>query len=185
VLIAVGDVCGRGLQAAVETALLRYTLRAYAQESSPGEALSRLNSAMLAQDSELPFATIVVASLDVRRRNLEYAVAGHPRPIVLAGRRRFAIAQAGGFPISMFPGETYATHRCVLPEETTIVLYTDGLTEARRGGRMLGERGLRETVRRHLDEPAQQLAESLLSRAARYAGGTLDDDMAVVVIKLP
>ncbi len=185
VLIAVGDVCGRGLQAAVETALLRYTLRAYAQESSPGEALSRLNSAMLAQDSELPFATIVVASLDVRRRNLEFAVAGHPRPIVLAGRRRFAIAQAGGFPISMFPGETYATHRCVLPEETTIVLYTDGLTEARRGGRMLGERGLRETVRRHLDEPAQQLAESLLSRAARYAGGTLDDDMAVVVIKLP
>ena len=66
VLIAVGDVCGRGLQAAVETALLRYTLRAYAQESSPGEALSRLNSALLAQDPELPFATIVLALLDVR-----------------------------------------------------------------------------------------------------------------------
>ena len=185
VLIAVGDVCGRGLQAAVETALLRYTLRAYAQESSPGEALSRLNSALLAQDPELPFATIVLACLDVRRRNLEYAVAGHPRPIVLAGRRRFAIAQAGGFPISMFAGETYTTNRCVLPEAATIILYTDGLTEARRGGHMLGERGLRETVRRHLDEPAQQLAESLLGRAARYAGGTPDDDMAVVVVKLP
>ena len=49
----------------------------------------------------------------------------------------------------------------------------------------LGERGLRETIRRHLDEPAQQLAESLMGRAARYAGGTPDDDMAVVVIKLP
>ena len=185
VLVVVGDVCGRGLQAAVETALLRYTLRAYAQESSPGEALSRLNSALLAQDAEMPFATIVVAALDVRRRNLEYAVAGHPRPIVLAGRKRFAISQAGGFPVSMFPGETYPTNRCVLPEEATIVLYTDGLTEARRGGRMLGERGLRETIRRHLDEPAQQLAESLLGRAARYAGGTPEDDMAVVVVKLP
>ena len=185
VLIAVGDVCGRGLQAAVETALLRYTLRAYAQESSPGEALSRLNSALLAQDPELPFATIVLALLDVHRRNLEYAVAGHPRPIVLAGRRRFSIAQSGGFPVSMFAGETYPTNRCVLPEDATIILYTDGLTEARRGGHMLGERGLRETVRRHLDEPAQQLAESLLGRAARYAGGTPDDDMAVVVVKLP
>jgi sigma-B regulation protein RsbU (phosphoserine phosphatase) len=85
----------------------------------------------------------------------------------------------------MFAGETYATNRCVLPEEATIILYTDGLTEARRGGHMLGERGLRETIRRHLDEPAQQLAESLMGRAARYAGGTPDDDMAVVVIKLP
>ena len=186
VLIAVGDVCGRGLQAAVETALLRYTLRAYAQESSPGEALSRLNSALLAQDPELPFATIVLALLDVRRRNLEFAVAGHPRPIVLAGRRRFAVAQAGGFPVSLFPGETYPTNRCVLPEDATIVLYTDGLTEARRrGGPMLGERGLRETVRRHLDEPAQQLAESLMGRASRFADGSVDDDMAVVVVKLP
>jgi len=185
VLIAVGDVCGRGLQAAVETALLRYTLRAYAQESSPGEALSRLNSALLAQDPELPFATIVLALLDVRRRNLEFAVAGHPRPIVLAGRRRFTIAQAGGFPVSLFPGETYPTNRCVLPEDATIVLYTDGLTEARRDGRMLGERGLRETLRRHLDEPPQQLAESLMGRVSRYAGGSVDDDMAVVVVKLP
>ena len=48
-----------------------------------------------------------------------------------------------------------------------------------------GERGLRETLRRHLDEPAQQLAESLMDRAARYAGGSAEDDMAVVVIKLP
>ncbi len=185
VLIAVGDVCGRGLQAAVETALLRYTLRAYAQESSPGEALSRLNAALIAQDPEMPFATIVLALLDVRRRTLDYAVAGHPRPIVLVGRRRLPIAQTGGFPVAMFAGETYPTNRCVLPEDATIVFYTDGLTEARREGRMLGERGLRETVRRHLGEPAQQLAESLLGRAARFAGGSAEDDMAVVVVNLP
>ena len=185
VLIAVGDVCGRGLQAAVETALVRYTLRAYAQESSPGEALSRLNSALLAQDPNLPFATVVLVSLDVGRRYLEYAVAGHQRPIVLAGGRRFAIAQEGGFPISLFDGETYPTHRCVLPEDATIVLYTDGLTEARSEGRMLGEQGLREALEQHLDEPAQRLAESLMDHAARYAGGGADDDMAVVVVKLP
>ena len=185
VMIAVGDVCGRGLDAAVETALVRYTLRAYAREGSPGEALSRLNAALTAQEPELPFVTVVLAYLDVYRRTLEYAIAGHPRPLVLAGRRRYPIAQAGGFPVSLFAGETYPTNRCVLPDDATLVFYTDGLTEARRGERLLGEKGVRETVRRHLDQPAQALAESLLSRAARYAGGTLDDDMAVVVVRLP
>ena len=73
----------------------------------------------------------------------------------------------------------------MLPEDATIVLYTDGLTEARSDGRMLGEQGLREAVGQHLDEPAQRLAESLMDHAARYAGGGADDDMAVVVIKLP
>jgi serine phosphatase RsbU (regulator of sigma subunit) len=185
VMIAVGDVCGRGLDAAVETALVRYTLRAYAREGSPGEALSRLNAALTAQEPEMPFVTVVLAYLDVYRRTLEYAIAGHPRPLVLAGRRRYPIAQAGGFPVSLFAGETYPTNRCVLPDDATLVFFTDGLTEARRGERMLGEKGVRETVRRHLDQPAQTLAESLLSRAARYAGGTLDDDMAVVVVQLP
>ncbi len=185
VMIAVGDVCGRGLDAALETALVRYTLRAYAQEGSPGEALSRLNAALLAQDPDLPFVTVVVAYLDVVKRRLEFAVAGHPRPLVLAGRRKFSIAKAGGFPVSLFPGETYPTNRCVLPEDTTLVFFTDGLTEARRNGHMLGERGLRETVRRHLDLPAQELADALTSRAARYAGGRLEDDMAAVVVRLP
>jgi len=185
VLIAIGDVCGRGLEAAVETAQVRYMLRAYAREGSPGEALSRLNATLQAQDPELPFVTMVLAYLDVTQRRLEFAVAGHPRPLVLAGRRRHALARAGGLPISLFPGEIYPTNRSVLPEDTTLVFYTDGLTEARRRGHMLGEKGVREMVRRHLDEPAQVLAESLLSRATRYAGGTLDDDMAVVVVRLP
>jgi phosphoserine phosphatase RsbU/P len=185
VMIAVGDVCGRGLQAAVETALVRYTLRAYAQEGSPGEALSRLNAALMAQDPDLPFVTVVLAYLDVHRRRLDFAVAGHPRPIVLAGRRKFGLAQGGGFPVSLFPGEIYETNRCILPEEVTLVFYTDGLTEARHDGRMLGERRLRDTVRRHLDLPAQELADALTSRAARYAGGRLEDDMAAVVVRLP
>ena len=62
-------------------------------------------------------------------------MAGHPRPIVLAGRRRFAVPRPAAFRSACSAGETYPTNRCVLPEDATIVLYTDGLTEARRGGR--------------------------------------------------
>ena len=50
---------------------------------------------------------------------------------------------------------------------------------------MLGEQGLRDALERHLDEPAQRLAESLMDHAASYAAGGADDDMAVVVVKLP
>ena len=108
VLIAVGDVCGRGLQAAVETALLRYTLRAYAQEGSPGEALSRLNSALLAQDAgaalrddrggrlprRTPRATSSSRSPAIRGRSSWPVAGGSPSP------------RPAGFPVSMFPGET-------------------------------------------------------------------------------
>jgi GAF domain-containing protein len=184
-MIAVGDVCGRGLNAAVETAMVRYMLRAYAAESSPGESLARLNATISAQAPDLPFLTMLVAYVDVGRHTFDYAVAGHPRPVVLAAGERVAIAEEGGFPIGVFPNSVYATNRGVLPAGATVVLYTDGLSEARRGGVQIGEDRLIRLIERHLERSPQELADTLISRAQRFGGGNLDDDMAVVVMRLP
>ncbi len=159
-MVAVGDVCGKGLSAAAQTAVVRYMLRAYAAEGSPGEALSRLNAAMIAQDDTQPFVTLVVAYVDVARRMFEYAVAGHPRPLVLTGGGQLAVPREGGFPLGLFRGAVYPTNRVVLPEASTVVLFTDGIVDARQGRELFGEGRLLEAMGERLDRAAPELLRS-------------------------
>ena len=88
-------------------------------------------------------------------------------------------------PIGVFRGAVYPTHRVVLPEDSCVVLYTDGLIEARSGRVMFGERRLLEAVREGLGYGAQDLSEHLLETVRAYAGGVLTDDCAAIVIRLP
>lgn len=184
-VVAIGDVCGKGLSAAAQSVVVRYMARAFAAESSPGEALSRLNSAVITQTPDQPFVTMVVAYVDVARHMFEYAVAGHPRPVVLSRHEEFPVPAEGSVPVGIFRGAVYPTNRAVLPEDSCVVLYTDGLIEARRDGELFGEERLRQAVRANALLPAQELAEALLEAVREYAGGVLVDDCAVVVVKLP
>lgn len=184
-MVIVGDVCGKSLSAAAQSAVVRYMLRAYAAEGSPGEALSRLNSAVIEQTPDQPFVTLVVAYIDVARHMFEYAVAGHPRPIVLAGHGQFPVPGEGNVPVGIFRGAVYPTNRAILPDDTCVVLYTDGITDARVDGPLFGEARLHETVLQNLGMPAQALADTILETVKDYAGGVLADDCAVVTIRLP
>jgi len=184
-MVIVGDVCGKSLSAAAQSAVVRYMLRAYAAEGSPGEALSRLNSAVIEQTPDQPFVTLVVAYIDVARHMFEYAVAGHPRPIVLAGHGQFPVPGEGNVPVGIFRGAVYPTNRAILPDDTCVVLYTDGITDARVDGPLFGEARLLETVLQNLGMPAQALADMILETVKDYAGGVLADDCAVVTIRLP
>ena len=184
-MVIVGDVCGKSLSAAAQSAVVRYMLRAYAAEGSPGEALSRLNSAVIAQTPDQPFVTLVVAYVDVARHMFEYAVAGHPRPIVFAGHVPFPMPGEGNVPVGIFRGAVYPTNRAILPDDSCVVLYTDGVTDARRERVLFGEERLSEAVRANLPLPAQGLADTLMETIQDYAAGVLADDCAVVTIRLP
>jgi len=184
-MICVGDVCGKGLTAAAQTALVRYMLRAYVAEGSPGESLSRLNSTLMTQEENLPFVTLIVAYIDVPRRMLEFSAAGHPRPVVISGGKKVETPPDGGYPLGLFRGAVYPTNHLVLPPDATIVLHTDGLLEARRNGKLFGERRLGQAVRANAEQGAQDVAEGIMAAVQRYTGGVLDDDAAVVVIRLP
>jgi len=184
-MVVVGDVCGKGLAAAAESAVVRYMLRAYAQEEPPGQALSRLNATVLSQLRGQPFITLVVAYIDAARHMMEYAVAGHPRPAALSGHMEFPLPWEGGVPVGIFRGALFPTHRVVLPEDSCVVMYTDGLIEARHEGQMFGEARLLEVIQGGSGLGAQELSERLLETVRSYAGGVLADDCAAVVIRLP
>ena len=115
----------------------------------------------------------------------EYAVAGHPRPIVFAGHDAFPVPGEGNVPVGIFRGAVYPTNRAILPDDSCVTLYTDGVTDARSDGALFGEKRVHEAVRAGLSLTAQELADSLMETVQDYAGGVLADDCAVVTIKLP
>ncbi len=182
-MVVVGDLCGKGYHQQAVIAMMRYMLRAYAAEGSPGESLSRLNATLLAQEVEAPFTTLVVGYLDVSSRLFEFAVAGHPRPLILGGGDEVSCSKAGSYPVGIFP-TVYETNRVILPAEATVVIYTDGFTEARGAGGFFGEGRLLDAVRTSRDKPSKAVTGDLIERVRDHTGGALRDDLAVVVLKL-
>lgn len=128
--VAVGDVAGRGLDAAALMASLRYAINAYAAEDAdPGRVLTRLSNLFdLAQQDR--FATVVACLFDAVERVVRVASAGHPGPILASAAGNRPIAVRPGPPIGLGPAQ-YHEQRVDLPARSTVVLFSDGLVERR------------------------------------------------------
>ncbi|MBV9837793.1 MAG: SpoIIE family protein phosphatase [Solirubrobacterales bacterium] len=183
--IVIGDVCGKGAEAAALTALARYTIRAHAQHG-PAEVLTLLNEAVIKDRARLPerFLSALVATATARRDGLavELASAGHPAPLVLRAGGAVEQLPTRGLLIGVSPDVHYSSHRLVLSPGDTIVLYTDGLTDARAPERILSESDLAALVARGHGMGAERLA-AFLERSAT-AGENPRDDIALLVVEL-
>jgi serine phosphatase RsbU (regulator of sigma subunit) len=167
VLLAVGDVAGHGTLAATTMAQLRHALRALAViTSDPGELLAHLNVLTCELERETPelAATAVIARYDPARREIVWAQAGHPPPLLSRGGRTTPLERPAGAMLGVIEDARYETARLGFDIGDLLMLYTDGLVEHRR--RDLDD-GL-ATVMRTVDDavrasPGQPLGE-LLSR---------------------
>jgi sigma-B regulation protein RsbU (phosphoserine phosphatase) len=185
-VVVLGDVCGKGVDAAVVTAVARYTLRAAAVGTSgPAQALETLNEVLLRHETER-FAT--VAMLRLRRIDgswgATFASAGHPLPLLLrdgAAPEPFGVA---GSLAGVFRDADFHDADLVLSPGDALVIYTDGVTEGRRGDEFFGERRLVETVATHAGS-AGALAASLVDAVVAFQDGDTRDDVAVVAVRVP
>ena len=184
--IAIGDVRGKGAEAAVITALARYTLRAAAvQDPSPAHALGVLNDVLLQHASDR-FCTLLL--LRLRRQDDTWqvllGVAGHPLPLK---RRHDGGVEAVGRPGSllgvMADAELTETTFSLAAGEL-LVLYTDGVSEGRRGREFYGERRISTLIESVPAEPPE-LTGRLLDDVLAFQGGVARDDMAIVAIGVP
>lgn len=188
--LAMGDVCGRGARAAAQTALVRYTLRAVAGSSdSPVAALDRLNEVVLGEDeADDRFCATLFAHLDVDRDSarVTLACAGHPRPVVI---RRAGWIDLRGQPGSLVGvlAELDVTEDVVqLGPGDALVAFTDGITEARNpAGEQFSDEALQEALLACTDRSATQIADDIRRAALKFAGGTLNDDLAILVVRVP
>jgi serine phosphatase RsbU (regulator of sigma subunit) len=183
VLLAVGDVAGHGMQAATTMAQLRHALRALAVTTSdPGLLLGHLNRLTCDLERETPelAATAVIARFDPVRREITWAQAGHPPPLLSRGGRTAPLGRPPGPMLGVVDDAAYLTARLDFRPGDLLLLYTDGLVEHRRRGL---DDGL-ATVIAAVDEavrasPQQPLAQVL----ARLRQANPDDDTCILAAR--
>ncbi|HEY7077383.1 MAG TPA: GAF domain-containing SpoIIE family protein phosphatase, partial [Solirubrobacteraceae bacterium] len=186
--VAIGDVCGKGVEAAALTALARHTVRAAARtEASPAAVLEALNRAALAESKPGQFLTAVYARL-VARPEGGFAVAlacgGHPPPVVLdAALSRRDLACSGTL-LGAVADPEIVDSRFALDPGDTMLLYTDGLTEAGAPEGTLDTDDVADLLAAARGATAAQTAEGCLDRALATAGGVARDDVAVLVAQV-
>ncbi|MDQ1445017.1 MAG: hypothetical protein QOI20_1481 [Acidimicrobiaceae bacterium] len=190
--VVIGDVCGKGVPAASLTALARYTVRAVGVgNDSPAAVLLRLNQAVLDEGMDDRFCTIayLVVEPGEGQAKVTLACGGHPLPYLVdrAGDLRTVGRPGGG--IGMFPDPDLIDTVHVLNPGESLVLYTDGVLEARSpDGEFAPDlfvEALGKAAAAGDGADAKALAQAVESAVLAFEGGTARDDMAVLVLRVP
>lgn len=185
VAVLVGDVCGKGIAAAARMETVRSTIHAFAALGlPPGEWLALANRSLTSAESGLDFATAALVVLDPRSGTFEYSLAGHPPPLVADPAKVEAVPLAGGVPLGVMNDGAYGCASATLGRGATLILYTDGVFEAKAKGQFFGIEVLEEEARDLAQRPLSGAAAALVASARDYSGGELADDAVVALVRL-
>ncbi len=154
----IGDVSGKGVPAAIYMAVSRTLLKAVAtQVVNPGETLRRINTMLIPEGSGRMFVTIFYGVLNTRTGDMQFSYGAQPPPYVRKSDGSVEqVKQDGGFLLGMMEGMEYDSHKVVLRPGDTVLLYTDGVTEAMTAdGQLFGEERLEGALRRSNGAPIE------------------------------
>jgi serine phosphatase RsbU (regulator of sigma subunit) len=188
-LTAIADVSGKGVPAALVMSMMQASLRTQAEEGRPvSEILARINRLMLARGETGMFATCFLGRLDQHTLELVYCNAGHNHPILLRADGRVEMLDRGGLLLGVFDDPRLEEGRVKLLPGDRLVLYTDGVTEARApNGDFYGEERLNDLLMGL--EPglsAETIASAVREAVGRFAESEdFEDDMTLVVVRVP
>ena len=183
-VLAVGDVCGKGITAALFMAVAQTLLRTLARQcDSPGEILRRLNDELAAQNPRSMFVTMVC--LDVRGGRVTCANAGHDTSLLVGSGGLRPLFPSTGTVLGLFPDQQYASETVELAPGDTLVLYTDGVSEAANPGQALfGDDGLRACFAKGAGATAAETVERLLASVRAFAAGApQSDDITILALR--
>ena len=184
----IGDVSGKGPEAAAIAGLARHTLRALGfQERSPRRLLTALHETLLKGEARGEFCTVCCALLQSSDRGdavLSIACGGHPPPIIRRADGSMEVASCAG-PLLGVPVELSFVEQAVeLGPGDMVVLYTDGVTEAHhRDQPLFGEERLVDVIRQ-ADADVDRVADDILAAVSVYGPSEPRDDLAVVVVQI-
>jgi serine phosphatase RsbU (regulator of sigma subunit) len=182
--VALGDVTGHGIEAAADMAMAKFVFRSLAREhAEPGDFLQFANDVVVGEIAPGKFITMVYVVVDGTTGSVSVAGAGHPAPRVVRPDGTVGVLDAHGIVLGIEPGQTFEQVEGTLDPGAAVVLYTDGVIEARREGELYGQDRLDALLAERAADAPVQLAQAVLADCRAFARGELADDCAVVVVR--
>ena len=181
--ILIGDVSGKGLEAARHTSLIRSGARAYAfEDPEPTSVLKNLNTLVHRSTPLETFGTVFFGVLDRHSGILRYCGGGHPAGLI---RRSDGVEVLRSRPpiVGVFPEAEFWADETILARGDLLVLYTDGLVEARGGGELFAEQRAVDAVERLRSTPFDEMPQRLLDEVLAFSGGELRDDIVILCVR--
>jgi serine phosphatase RsbU (regulator of sigma subunit) len=186
VVIAVGDVAGKGSPAALLMALLLAILRTLVDEKlEPADLVNRLNVQVSRHAPGTRFITLLYAVFDAATGDLTYVNAGHMPPLLMRGDGSWERLTEGGIALGMFDHSTYTTGRVTIQPDEVLAIYSDGITEAENpAGQPFDEAGLEATLIAHRHESLAALGAAVVRSVEVYTADTrLADDLTILLLR--
>ena len=185
--IAIGDVCGKGQEAAAMTAAARHAIRALAHvHDSPGEVLAAANEVLLAGDYDERFVSVKLAFIErgEGRVWVRLAGAGHPGPAVVRADGRVEVLEGDGLPLGLFGGAEPSHQELELDEGDLLFLYTDGVTEARNADQEYFDERLTDALAATAGRSAAHTVRAVQELVTAFSDDELLDDVTILAVKV-
>ena len=183
VAAVIGDVSGHDIDASITAFQAKYLLRVFLQQyRDPAQAVEQLNATMSRIGLEDEFISLCVVVFDLEAATLRYASAGHP-PAWLWHDRELRPLRATGPVLMLQTNASYHSREVDLDIGDVVVLYTDGLAEARAGAELFGEERIAAAIRRDPNVAADVLCKDLIEQARRFATRPIADDVAILAVR--
>jgi serine phosphatase RsbU (regulator of sigma subunit)/PAS domain-containing protein len=185
--LAIGDVCGKGQDAAAMTAAARHTIRALAHvHDSPGEVLTGANEVLLAGDYGERFVTASLAFLRRRgdRVQVRLGGCGHPGPALVRADGRVEILEMDGIPLGLFSAVQASRMELELREGDLLFFYTDGVTEARSADLTFFEDRLADELAAVAGRSAAEVVRAVQELVTTFSRGEFRDDVTILAVRV-
>lgn len=180
--VLIGDVCGHGVGAARIATLVRDSVYAFAQQFTRPHLVLRETNRLLVKQAIPGFVTAFVGFLSPDSGSMVYASAGHPSPLAQLGDS-VRLLESCQLPLGVMIDASYRDYQVTLEPGSMLLLYTDGLTEARQNSDFFGEERLAESLRRQNGHGIESVPRLLLEEVTGFCGGLLADDAAVLAVR--
>ncbi|MFN8019512.1 MAG: PP2C family protein-serine/threonine phosphatase [Acidimicrobiales bacterium] len=183
VAAVIGDVTGHGIEPSITAFQAKYLLRVFLRQyRDPAQALEELNAQLSQLDRGEEMISLCVVVFDTEASTVRYASAGHPAVWLWHDRDVRPLRSTGAL-LRLDPSATYHSRELRLDVGDLVLMYTDGLSEARAGDQLFGEERIANVIRKDPSAPTSVLVKSLLEAARDFAREPITDDIAILAVR--